>query len=198
MPPTPCTFFSAALACYARHLPHFQATLNGIRDADLEIDFGVDTDFSMPGHGQRIRQEIFENGKIISNYSMANIKYYGLRYITLALVDVSEMNDHYLACLVATWVTDEGEEPTLFISSINTSEEFTLLLFEVLERMIEFLWLTNSEDERFEPLQEADEILITIDPAALSDECAVGLMGTGFRVDPDSGMLLKGLAFIKD
>ena len=46
------------------------------------------------------------------------------------------------------------------------------------------------------PLQEAKENFITIDLAALSEECAVGLMDAGFHVDPQSRMLLKGLTLL--
>jgi hypothetical protein len=188
--------YSSALSVYASCLPRFQDTLNDLRDSKTECVFGVNTDFKMPGHGRKIDEMTFKNGKLISALRKANLREMKGPHFSLALVDVEGMKEDYKSCLVATWAhnVEKCPTPTIFVVITNTNLEYAAFMFDVLERMVEYLWLTNKEDEVFPELKCLDYVEIIVHSQLMPADCATDLVMTGFTFDADTGMLHKGIA----
>ena len=179
-----------------RELPHFMDTYKELCEKDLDFAFGVKTDFSVPGHGQRVRDMTFRDPNVWSFYEEEDV--FGFPsdepHFTLALIDD---RDEYVASLIVKWVPKSHLcDARFFVCSINSPPEHVKLLFEVFERMVEHLWRSYHPCEYFHALKMEDYMELFVFSAIVPDECIAAMELCDFHYDRDNGMVLKGIGFV--
>lgn len=122
----------------------FQPTLDTLKALGLEFAFGIDTDFNCPGHGNCIRDMMFL-GVHGANpcFTESDLHLLKRPYFALALMDSS---DEYVACLIAHWdITSCPNTAGVVIDLVEAPQQYTSILFEVIESMLTYFWLTEEE-----------------------------------------------------
>ena len=157
----------------------FKPTLDTLKALGLEFAFGIDTDFNCPGHGNCIRDMMFF-GVHDANPFFAESDLYLLKrpYFALALMDAS---DEYVACLIAHWdITSCPTTARVVIDSVEAPQKYTSILFEVIESMLMYLWLTEEEGEIFGDLKDKASVELIVYEAMLHSDHITALEDRGY------------------
>ena len=174
----------------------FQSTLDRLKSHGLEFAFGIDTDFSCPGHGRCIRDMLSGRGmsSCIFESVLSRLE---KPYFALALMNAS---DEYVACLIAHWGPPSSSTPArVVIDLINMPETCISILFEVMETMIRYFWLTEEEGECFNDLKHLKSLEMICIRNMISEISLSTLKGLEYAQSFEDGeeMLVKLLVFPK-
>ncbi len=173
----------------------FQSTLDTLKSSGLEFAFGIDTDFSCPGHGQCIRNMMF-GGHVSPCFDESDLCLLERPYFALALMD---MSDEYVACLIAHWKPAISHTPArVVVDFVVAPEKYTPILFEVTQALFEYLWLTEEKDEIFSDLKHQECLNLTVNKSILPPASVSALEDGGYTSASEDGTetLFKRLAFL--
>jgi hypothetical protein len=191
------TYFTHILDWFPNN--QFQPTLDSLKALGLEFAFGIDTDFNRPGHGSCIRDMMFF-GVYDTNPYFAERDLYLLKrpYFALALMDAS---DEYVACLIAHWdVTSRPTDARVVIDLVEAPHKYTSILFDVMESMFTYLWLTEEEGGKLINLKEKASMELIVYKAMLQSDHITALDDRGYskiatQCTDSTEILSKNLVF---
>ena len=159
MPFSHAIYYSNVLVGETRFRYRMQKVYDKLKSSGLDSELGVNIDFGFPGHGQKVYRAIF--GKdVMTCGRISSVSCQEEPYFSLALTDQA---GGAVACLIAHWESAvEFENAKIVVDLVKSPVHFVVLLFEVMEKMIEYFWLTWESDNAFDELkrQEAVEMVV--------------------------------------
>lgn len=187
-----------------KNFPRFEDMLDCFKSFGVGFEFGFNTDFTMPGHGKKVNDELFKKGRwgmalpVTGNGKKTTLK--GPHFSLALTREIETKNkgkeETYESCLIATWVHDKKNypTPTVFVTISNADVKSTVLLFSTLEEMVRYLWITKDKDEAFPALKSAECVEIHVHCTLLLRQCVSELLKVGYDFDTRTGMLFMKVA----